>query len=81
MGFGGALSKFKAASSSAGSSTSGKGISPSGGMLKKMFDPSTLKKKMKTSMGVAKPGGPGIKTPAMPTGGAAKGKMRLINKG
>lgn len=30
---------------------------PSGGMLKKMFDPATMKKKMKNAVGVARPGG------------------------
>lgn len=37
------------------------GAGPSQGMFKKMFDPSNMKKKMKSALGVAKSGGPGIK--------------------
>jgi hypothetical protein len=34
--------------------------SPSGGMLKKMFNPANVKKKEKTALGMAKSGGPNI---------------------
>jgi len=39
-----------------------RGVSPTGGMLKRMFDPKNIKKKEKTALGVAKPGGEGIGT-------------------
>jgi len=37
-----------------------RGSSPSGGMLKRMFDPANVKKKEKTALGMSKAGGPGI---------------------
>jgi hypothetical protein len=33
------------------------GAGPSGGALKKMFNPANMKKKMKNAVGVARPGG------------------------
>lgn len=33
---------------------------PSGGMLKRMFDPANIKKKEKTALGMSKSGGPDI---------------------
>jgi hypothetical protein len=53
-------------------------IGPSGGMLKKLFDPANMKKKMKSAMGVAKSGGPAIKRPEMK--GTKGGAMKLMNK-
>ncbi len=43
-------------------------IGPSGGMLKRMFDPSVMKKKIKSSLGVAKSGGPKIQKPMLSIG-------------
>jgi hypothetical protein len=37
-----------------------RGASPSGGMLKRMFDPTNAKKKEKAALGYAKSGGPNI---------------------
>lgn len=36
-------------------------IGPSGGMLKKVFDPAIMKKKARSGLGYAKSGGPNIK--------------------
>lgn len=49
-------------------------IGPSGGMLKKMFGATPLKKKMKAALGSAKSGGPGI-TPRN-NGGGRMGRER-----
>lgn len=46
-------------------------IGPSGGMLKRMFDPSIMKKKMKAAVGFAKPGGPKIQKPTLGIGRSA----------
>jgi hypothetical protein len=35
-------------------------IGPSGGMLKKLFNPAMMKKKMKSAVQYSKSGGPGI---------------------
>lgn len=56
-----------------------KGIAPSGGMLKKLFDPATMKKKMKTSMNVAPAGGPKIK-PAVAQANVPAFKPRLTKE-
>lgn len=54
-------------------------VGPSGGMLKKMFNPLNIKKKMKTSVGVAKAGGPQIANPT-DKGGKTPKKPHLFGK-
>ena len=44
-------------------------VGPSNGMMKRMFDPTNMKKKQKSASGVAKSGGPAIQ----------KEKPRLMN--
>jgi hypothetical protein len=52
------------------------GIGPSNGMLKKIFNPTTVKKKIKTvHQGPIPAGGPKIKRPEMRTSGINKGRM------
>lgn len=43
-------------------------IGPSGGMLKRMFDPATMKKKTKAALGSAPSGGPKIQKPMLGIG-------------
>lgn len=52
-------------------------IGPSGGMLKKMFNPANVKKKTKAALGYAKPGGPKIdkEQPKIMLGSKMGGKM------
>lgn len=59
---------------------------PSGGMMKKLFDPTNMKKKMKNAAGMQKSGGNKPKRPEMPPqrmqNGEGKAKrMKLINGG
>jgi hypothetical protein len=58
-------------------------IGPSGGMLKKIFDPATFKKKTKTALQSKIPsGGIKIKRPEMKPSGAKGGRhLKLITKG
>jgi len=55
-------------------------IGPSGGMLKKVFDPSTMKRKTKAALGYAKSGGPDIKS-AKPFTKGSKGLKLMNSKG
>ena len=56
-------------------------IGPSGGMLKKVFDPSTMKKKTKTALGYSKSGGPNIKSAKPFPAKGSKGIKLMNSKG
>lgn len=54
-------------------------IGPSGGMMKKLFDPANMKKKTKSALAFAKSGGPNIKKGSK-FGGDEKPKgLKLMN--
>lgn len=53
-------------------------VGPSGGMMKKLFDPANMKKKNKNALSQQKQGGNKPSRPEMPPSGAKAGKQKLF---